>query len=265
MFKVFYLVFSVVMFAACLPSSEGEKADFALDVNKPDTAAENKLVKKKFTGEKKSYYPDGKIETIVRYKDGKREGKAQNFYKNGQVCVEAEFKNGQKEGLYTWYFENGKPYITIEYKQNEQTGWQKGYHYNGAVKYEAKFNKGQPCTGMKTYDAFGKPRKNTELLIKDLGYNINTGLYVLHLELSEKEKDIKYYVISDDRKTQCFDDNAIEDIILPNTKGTGIIEIPLARGEYIMMTVTFGAKYTTKHGIETYLQRTYNLSAESSR
>lgn len=44
------------------------------------------------------YYPNGKIEQRIEYKNGKKNGVEKRYYSNGQLSYEHEYKNGLRDG-----------------------------------------------------------------------------------------------------------------------------------------------------------------------
>jgi TonB family protein len=56
----------------------------------------------------KSYYPDGKLESEINFKNNIREGEAKFYYPSGNLEEERFYFNGKIEGLVKIYHENGK-------------------------------------------------------------------------------------------------------------------------------------------------------------
>jgi hypothetical protein len=59
-------------------------------------------------GELKSCYDNGKVKTIINYKDKKRDGKAEKYYENGQLEEAGNYSDDEKVGEWKFYDENGK-------------------------------------------------------------------------------------------------------------------------------------------------------------
>lgn len=232
-----------------------------LDASNVDTAAEAKLIKKRFTGEKKFYYPEsGKLKTVINYKNGYREGKSINYYENGSACVVTYFKNGKKNGKYAWYHKNGNPYLVINYKDDRYHGKYTKHSYGKDPIFEAYFNNGDPCKGMVTYKK-GEPVPYAKIKVEDLGYDYNNEVYSYRLKL-DREVTAVHFFVGKLSKGGCADFDLIESSI-ETVDNVGIIKIPLQRGQYIMTTVNFLALIETEHDIETITELSYNMTAEA--
>lgn len=55
----------------------------------------------------KTFYPDGKIESEINFRDSIREGEAKFYYENGNVREERNYVNGRVDGLVKLYSETG--------------------------------------------------------------------------------------------------------------------------------------------------------------
>jgi TonB family protein len=69
-----------------------------------------------------TFYPDGKIESIVRLKDNMREGEAKFYFENGMVKEERNYVNGKVNGLVKKYNEQGKISETINVEEGKREG-----------------------------------------------------------------------------------------------------------------------------------------------
>lgn len=77
-------------------------------------------------GENISYHDDGKIiASIVKFKNGKKEGKEKQFNADGSLHTFGFYKNDLKEGIFT-LFKNGKKY---------KTQYQRGYFHGGSERF----------------------------------------------------------------------------------------------------------------------------------
>lgn len=52
-----------------------------------------------------TYYPNGRVQAMGSYRDGRRDGVWKQFDESGAVLAEARFANGKREG--TWEFRDG--------------------------------------------------------------------------------------------------------------------------------------------------------------
>tara|TARA_Y100000589_G_scaffold96468_1_gene91038 strand:+ start:55 stop:1623 length:1569 start_codon:yes stop_codon:yes gene_type:complete len=65
-------------------------------------------------GDHITFYPDGKIASIINYKKGLADGEAIWYHHNGNIAIKRYFKNGYQYGIYTEWYENGQ--IRVIYK-----------------------------------------------------------------------------------------------------------------------------------------------------
>ncbi len=111
-------------------------------------------------GERKYFYPGGKIESIESYRKGVIEGKFQKFYESGAVQVEQTYVNGALEGLSTAYYPGGTVREKVMLRNNEEDGHFTEYYENGALKTEGTYapdEDGPLETGeLKEYDEAGQ-------------------------------------------------------------------------------------------------------------
>lgn len=62
----------------------------------------------KLHGHWSKWYPNGKMQFIYLYTDGRRDGKCFTFYENGDLESETNYRNGKKDGVATWWNDDGK-------------------------------------------------------------------------------------------------------------------------------------------------------------
>lgn len=90
-------------------------------------------------GERKYYYPNGKVESIEHYQNGVFQGKYQKFYEDGSIQVEQEYTDGVLEGLSIAYYPNGVVKEKVTMRQNEENGPFTEYNENGTLKTEGQY------------------------------------------------------------------------------------------------------------------------------
>jgi TonB family protein len=71
---------------------------------------------------KKTFYPNGKVESEVTYKDSVREGEAKFYYENGTLKEERLYVNGRVAGLVKVYYPNGKLKELINIEDGKREG-----------------------------------------------------------------------------------------------------------------------------------------------
>ena len=89
------------------------------------------------------YYPNGKIEQRIEYKNGKKYGICRTYYYSGKIRSECEYKNGKKNGVEKRYYSNGQLSYEHEYKNGLRDGWSISYEAKtGEIQYKIFFRKG---------------------------------------------------------------------------------------------------------------------------
>lgn len=57
---------------------------------------------------KKEYYPNGRLETEIPYKDSKINGIEKRYYESGELQVETPWVDDKINGIVKTYYENGE-------------------------------------------------------------------------------------------------------------------------------------------------------------
>jgi len=70
----------------------------------------------------KTYYPNGKVESEITYKDTIREGEAKFYFENGTLKEERLYVNGKVAGLVKVYYTNGKLKELINLEDGKREG-----------------------------------------------------------------------------------------------------------------------------------------------
>ena len=111
-------------------------------------------------GERKYFYPNGKVESVERYAKGVYHGKYQKYYDTGALQLEQEFVNGALEGLSIAYYPNGAVKEKVTLRNNEENGPFTEYYENGALKAEGRYIPGEDLPleqgELKEYDETGQ-------------------------------------------------------------------------------------------------------------
>jgi antitoxin component YwqK of YwqJK toxin-antitoxin module len=81
----------------------------------------------------KTFYSDGKLQSIRKYKDGVCNGKILNYHKNGKVSSRGKCINGKMKNMLTSYYESGKIQAKNYYVNGEHVK-QEVYYENGKLK-----------------------------------------------------------------------------------------------------------------------------------
>ena len=258
LFKALLLALTLpFMLSACIfvPSAADELQQI-LDAAQETPEVERKLSEKKYTGEKKYYYDDGKqLKTVIQYKDGYREGRAINYYKDGTICLDIEYKRGLKNGKYIWNYQSGKPYRVVYYTDDQLDGSYTEYQRNGDITFEANYSKGQPCTNFKHYDALGKRKKPIELVIEDKGVHNQQHQYAIRFK-DEELNDVRFYLGGVEKG--CF---SLTETMggIPSSPSGAMLEIPIEKGKIIDIDLDVVAIGSIQSGVEVAVAKKYHF------
>ncbi len=112
-------------------------------------------------GERKYFFPNGKVESIEHYQNNQIHGKYQAFYEDGQLKIEQDFAQGALNGLSIRYYPNGKIQEKVMLKDNVENGPFTEYHENGNLKTEGTYAPNEEGDGLeegelKEYDETGQ-------------------------------------------------------------------------------------------------------------
>lgn len=95
-----------------------------------------------FTGEDKTYYENGKIESIKNYKNGILNGICKEYYSNEQLKSDLVYREGKPDGNQKIFFENGKIESEANYIDGKVDGLAKTFFENGEKRQEVNYAKG---------------------------------------------------------------------------------------------------------------------------
>jgi len=145
------------------------KSDFAKHGTFNRFSPDGKLVEKseyvdnELQGKQEFFYPNGQVQEMVHYKNGKHEGAYKTFFENGKIEQEGSYTNGALNGEFKGFYKNGQLKEVLFYKDNQEFGAFKEYHENGKLKTEGSYNGADADTNiaiehgeLKKYDKKGE-------------------------------------------------------------------------------------------------------------
>jgi hypothetical protein len=94
-------------------------------------------------GIQRNYFPNGKIEKEVSYKNNVPDGLYRTFYEDGTLHQERFYKNGKLNGIYKAYDEFGVLYFDTNYQDDKQEGITNIYYKNGCLQYRDTYKNGK--------------------------------------------------------------------------------------------------------------------------
>lgn len=112
-------------------------------------------------GESKAFFPNGKVEHIVNFKNNKKDGSFKKYDENGNLIVEANYIADKLTGEFVAYYPNGKIYLKENYKDDKLNGQRISFYDNGQIKSEASYANDLLNGVAKEYYADGKVRSES--------------------------------------------------------------------------------------------------------
>jgi len=91
-----------------------------------------------YDGIEKTYYENGDVWEIWRYKKGRLEGLSQGYFESGRLDFELTFKRGKLHGPGRFYHENGNVYTAYEYDKDVPVSLEE-YDDKGVLIFEARY------------------------------------------------------------------------------------------------------------------------------
>lgn len=213
-----------------LSSGNWQVRDYYLATNKVQMEAEAQVVYPTYyVGTVKYFHPDGSLQSLAPYKNGKRNGlyikyhpngekeeeciftdnkitgKLKRFYSNGKLKFTGEYKNGELEGIASSYYETGEKQMVANYKQGKYDGevtvWYKsgnlmaqGEFSNGVIQMEDFIPIWQSENGKRLFEVINSEKEKKLLYKNELG-EVTVSIEMLSdgklLELIEYKKGVK--------------------------------------------------------------------------
>lgn len=206
------------------------------------------------------YNNSSKIRAKINYTNGVKDGIAKEYYKSGQLKQEINYVMGKKVGVTKTYHTDGVLYKESFYKDNKAT-LRKYYYKDGKLKSEAPYLDGKPTIKLKEYYKSGKLKtKYPKIVVKENDLTALHDKVKLEFSLSEKRKGVHFYITDDIKKEVLTIDLKKYDIqAVPMNGSTGVLEIPIPKGNHMMGKLAVFAEYSTISGRKKIDKLVYNL------
>jgi len=79
----------------------------------------------------KTYYPNGTLEVVYEYENGKLNGTVRQYFENGVLKAEIRYRDDKREGIAKYYYQTGMLMAKIEFENDRETGISRFYDENG--------------------------------------------------------------------------------------------------------------------------------------
>jgi len=143
------------------------------------------VINGKIDGKWKTFYDNGKKESIGLYTDGKKDGEWNVFYDNGKKKIIESYINGKKDGKFERYYKNGVLKISGTLKNSMLDGEYKSFHENG-LKWTERLYENDKIIGYdRVWSDDGGIIKNWEEDNNDGKANKYFIVIYIHLKLKE--------------------------------------------------------------------------------
>ena len=185
--KIIGVIFLMVLTLGC---------DLDSGQNKPNATLIRDDNGKIVAGELTRYFKNGKVASIMNFKDGKLDGKAVKYYDDG-VTMRSEliYAAGRLAGVQKRFYKSGALYKEEMYLDGKRNGLTKKYREGGMLMTEAIFRNGFASTDMKEYLTNGKLKKKYPLIIIEEDDQLaRNGTYELNIFLSDKTQKVEFYL-----------------------------------------------------------------------
>ena len=108
-----------------------------------------------YASELKSFYLDGRLETMTPVQSGEFNGGYKSYYKNGKPFAEGFYKNHLQEGKWIWYYENGAVETIGYYKNGTMDSVWTEFYENGQIESVGEYVDGEREGTYRFYDDSG--------------------------------------------------------------------------------------------------------------
>jgi MORN repeat variant len=208
----------------------------------------------------KTYSPDGYLQSVYNFIEGKREGPAVTYYNNGTLKSKMVYKDNQREGLMKMYYKTGELYREIPYNLGKVNGIRKTYYRDGSIMAEAPYKNSFPGLGLKEYKENGSlDEDNVKILVRSVDRLAMENLYILKLSLSASRPGTQFFI------GDLLDGKYLYQNLWPIEPDNGVAtyRITLPKGTFEMTSLIISASYQTPKSNYALITRNYNLAIDN--
>ncbi len=208
----------------------------------------------------KKFTPDGNLESVYTYVEGKRQGSAVTYYNNGNLRSKLQFKDNKLNGKVALYYKTGELYRLTDYIDGEAQGTRISYYKNGKVMAEVPYKDDYPGLGIREYDPSGKLETTLpRIVIEPVNHLAMENTYILRISLSRAEPSTTFYM------GDLVDGKYIHKGLWPQKPKNGVYEykVNVRKGGFMMEALTVSATFMTHHKSWAVVSRNYNLAIDN--
>jgi hypothetical protein len=205
---------------------------------------------------------DGRKISEATYAEGKKEGRAANYFPSGKEELVLFYKNNLKDGLATTYYESGVMKKESPYTSGKLEGLQKHYFSNGNVSAELPFKNGIQSRKMKEYYKSGKEiTKYASIVVREINRVQNDGSFIIKISFSDKVRNAKFYQGSL-TGGEYFEETKVS--ALDTQNGTATITLRPAQGTFIKENLKIIGTYKTNKGLKYITTKVHSINVEGA-
>ncbi len=208
----------------------------------------------------KKFTPDGYLEAVYTYVEGKREGPAVTYYNNGQLRTKLTYRDNKPDGTAKMYYKTGELYRTTDYSQGKITGIRTTYYKNGRVMSKVPYMNNYPGTGIREFDENGRPENDLpSITITPVNKLALEDKYILKIALSRPQRETTFYL------GELEEGQYLSSSLWPHKPDGGTYDyvVRLHKGGFMMETITISALFRTDHNSWAVVSRSYNLAIDN--
>jgi len=139
------------------------------NVNPRYKSAEVEWVDGRIHGVRRTFYPDGTIQSETPYKDGEQHGQAKSYAADGTVIRVSTMQHGERDGeMIDYWPATGNPRRILRYDRGTVQGTVREYHENGQLRREIPFVDDMMHGEEKRFTADGEPERSRFWIRGDL-------------------------------------------------------------------------------------------------
>ncbi|MEQ9299878.1 MAG: hypothetical protein RIF33_14990 [Cyclobacteriaceae bacterium] len=205
---------------------------------------------------------DGRKISEVTYAEGKKEGRALNYFPSGKEELVLFYKNNLKDGLATTYYESGVVKKESPYVKGKLEGIQKHYFTNGNISAEVPYMNGIQSRKMKEYFKSGKEiTKHAHIVVREINRVASNGSFVIKISFSDKVRNAKFYQGAL-TSGEYFEEAKVS--ALDTQNGTATITLRPAQGTFIKENLKIIGTYKTNKGLKYITTKVHSINFQGA-